>query len=290
MTNIPNTTDKLTEYKDVHKIEYRKLITNDDLTQCSELQKTIFRISGMDVFSQATINVITRENPDVGVAVGVFDNSVLVGFIVGFARTIRSIDIVTMGLKEEYPYFLFGYKLLTLFSEIAFDLGVRTVYYMFDPLELNVGRLCFFMGLFTAKKYKVRAYTPDTTHKVVDIVEARWGFKARKKPARRIFDCATGSYSVDDYCSYYYYFWPKDLLSYPVARHDYFPDSPVILIEIPTNYTLIKTTHVKEAEKMRKDSRKVFVEYIKKRKYFIRECITDTTGGTEKTYYVLLKK
>lgn len=258
-------------------IEYRELETEDDFDQCINLQKGIFNFSDVDVVSQLVLRLIARDNPPMGISLGVFKNvnskSELIGFVLAFATfNEKSVYIVLMGIKPEYQNGVYGYKLLLKFREVAITKCLHTMHCVFEPLESNLARLyCESLG-FQGIKYNL----DSGEHQIPsDKMFVKWEFTSKK-----VSDKIERSREVKR----------EDIDLSILANEKYFPETNKVLIEIPNNFIQLKEINLSIALHWRLSTRKLFNEYINNRGYIVSDCISKKTENGRKTYYMLEKR
>lgn len=129
-----------------------------ELRAVEELQKQIWGSSDLEVLPSLALIPIIEVG---GVLLGAFDQSELVGFVLGFpgiedGRLILHSDM--LAVKPEYRSHGLGYRLKLAQRDKALEKGIDTITWTFDPLQslnahLNFGRL----GVIS-NRYKVNYY------------------------------------------------------------------------------------------------------------------------------------
>lgn len=133
---------------------YRKLSTPGDMGQAEELQRVVWSGSDTDIVPTHFLLALVRNG---GLVLGAFDDTKLVGFVVGFLGTDqKSPDRPAMtrlkhashmmGVLPEYRNSGVGFHLKCLQREDAIENGVRLATWTYDPLQsrnanLNIRRL-----------------------------------------------------------------------------------------------------------------------------------------------------
>jgi len=266
-------------------IEYKEITTHQDFDQCIELQRSIFGLTDTDLISPLFLKLVSRNNPPVGISLGVFlesnDKSELIGFILGIATFIESsIYTLSLGIRQDHQNKIFGYKLLLKYREIALSKKVLYMFGIFDPLESHLSRLYFSSLGFIGIKYEEEAYILSNidTKKYVpaDSLLIRWDFKS-ESTLKKLSGFKTPV--------------TQELLqNIPIATDIYMPESPNILVEIPGNFIQMKNDDIESARKWRESTRNIFAEYINNRHYIVSDCYSFNQEDTRKTYYLLEEK
>jgi len=266
-------------------IEYKELTTIQDFDQCIELQRSIFGLTDFELISPLFLKLIFRNNPPIGISLGMFLVSQfekeLVGFIIGFATFIENSIYVTLGgIKTEHQRKGYGYNLFLKFREFSLEKQIGCMYCIFDPLESHLSRLYFSSLGFIGIKYEEEAYILSNidTKKYVpaDSLLIRWDFKS-ESTLKKLSGFKTPV--------------TQELLqNIPIATDIYMPESPNILVEIPGNFIQMKNDDIESARKWRESTRNIFAEYINNRHYIVSDCYSFNQEDTRKTYYLLEEK
>ncbi|HET6891411.1 MAG TPA: GNAT family N-acetyltransferase [Pyrinomonadaceae bacterium] len=142
----------------VSAITIRNVKELSELRAVEELQKQIWGCSDLEVLPSLALIPIIEVG---GVLLGAFDQSELVGFVLGFpgieeGRLILHSDM--LAVKPEYRSHGLGYRLKLAQREKALEKGIDTITWTFDPLQslnahLNFGRL----GVIS-NRYRVNYY------------------------------------------------------------------------------------------------------------------------------------
>jgi predicted GNAT superfamily acetyltransferase len=267
------------------KIEYKELSTIDDFNQCIDLQKNVSNLSELEVVSPLFLKLIARNDPPIGVSLGVFgiqqSKTELIGYIIAFATFVQSsIYAVLMGIKQEYQNRGLGYELYLKFREIALE---KKIYYMngvFDPIKSNLAHLYFTRLGFTGIKYIEEVITNSNTNNnryvPNDGLLIRWDFNSVNTIER-----IKNKSNIDA---------DPNFFSYPIASLDNMPDFSHILIEIPENYDRLINEDFEKALNYRIETRRIFLEYINFRHYVACDCYSLKIDNQRKIYYLLKKQ
>ena len=154
-----------------------------ELRAVEELQKQIWGCSDLEVLPSLALIPIIEVG---GVLLGAFDQSELVGFVLGFpgiedGRLILHSDM--LAVKPQYRSHGLGYRLKLAQRDQALEKGIDTITWTFDPLQslnahLNFGRL----GVIS-NRYKVNYYgqTSSFLHRTgTDRVWVTWLLKSER--------------------------------------------------------------------------------------------------------------
>jgi predicted GNAT superfamily acetyltransferase len=238
-------------------VEYRKLATDDDFAQASELQRKIFGFSDLDLVSPLMLRLVARDTPPMGLHVGAFlsdaKESRLVGVMLGFATFLeRSVYTVLLGVDPDFQDGIYGYRLLLKFRELAMDQGLQTMYGVYDPTNPKLARLYNGGVGFVGTQY------------LTDKILFRWDFASDHVVAKLNRTHKTSGFTEDD---------PR-----PLIREGLLPDADEVLLEIDEGLTV---------EERKEQGGAVLGEYLNRRGYTIVDCVTARAGDHRKSYYVL---
>jgi predicted GNAT superfamily acetyltransferase len=258
-------------------IEYRELTASDDIEQCLDLQRQVFGFTETELISPLFFKLISRGNPPVGIAIGVFDNrdgrQNLIGLMIGFASFLeKSVYTVLLGIQPAYQAGIYGYKLLLKFREIASSRGIETMYGVFEPLEANLARLYVGGVGFIPTEYFVDVSDAQVPS---DKFLFRWDFDSPHTQKKLGHSTKPAFAEVFD--------------STLLALTNNFPDEPRIFVEIPGDWLQTKTADPESARFWRLQTRAILAEYVNHRHYTVIDCLSGKVAGERKTYYVLEK-
>jgi len=266
-------------------IEYRELSTAEDFNQCIELQKSIFGMSEIDVISPLFLKLIARNNPPIGISLGIFKSdlnlSELIGFIIGFATfQQKSIYSVTLGIKPEYQNNVYGYRLMLKYREVALSKNIEFLFGLFDPLDANIARFNIACLGYIAFNYIIDSQTllDEKNKKYItnDKIVVRWDINTSKTIDRISGIKRNNNQKVPNL--------------FPIATTQCMPEAPSVLVEIPEDFNYLLVNKIDEAFVWRISTREIFKEYINKRQYIISDCFSIKHDYNRKTYYLLEKK
>lgn len=265
-------------------IEYRELLTDEDFTQCITLQKEIFGFSDVNCVSPLFLKLIARNNPPVGISLGLFVNrygkSELIGFIIGFASFIeKSIHAVLMGIINEFQDQGLGRSIYLEFRKRALERDIHYMYGIFDPIESQLAYIYFSKLGFTGIKYEPEAYKLSNTDILNDIpidkLLIKWDFLSEE-----VISKINGTFYKNS---------ETILQEVPVANTETIEKASKILIQIPDSFSDLKLKNFEEAKNWRLSTRKIFTQYINNRNYRVIDCFSNKTPSGRKTYYLLEK-
>ena len=260
------------------KIEYRKLASQDDFSQCIDLQRSIFGLSDIDIVSPLILQLIARENPSMGILLGAFkiteEKQELIGFIISMATSLeRSLYGTVIGVKTQYLNKGYGLYLILKLREEALKNNLEYLFGVYEPLDKNLAHLYINHLGFIGTHYQEDIYylngTNKKDHVPTDKILFKWDFK---------------SLSKDDKIKNNSREW---LQLYPIATSDNMPDSPHVLVEIPYNFDLMKKEDIKKAMYWRQRTKEIFTHYINHRNYIIYDYLTSRENQIKKSFYLL---
>jgi len=265
-------------------IEYRELTTNEEFNQCVELQKNIFDFSDIDIISPLFLKLIARNNPPIGLSMGIFktdfNKSELIGFIIGFATFLeKSLYSVILGIKPEYQNKIYGYKLMLNYRDVALSRNIEFLFGLFDPLEANIARFNISSLGYIAYKYiidSVECFDDNNKYVPNDKIVVRWDINTSKTIER-----INGIKRYNN----------QEILNlFPIATSQSMPEIPIVLVEIPEDFNYLLLNKIDEALAWRISTCEIFKEYINKRQYIISDCFSIRHENNRKTYYLLEKQ
>lgn len=260
------------------KIVYEELASIEDINQCIDMQRSLFKLSDVDIVSPLILQLIARGNPPMGITLGAFDESdgkrELIGFIFTMATfQERSIYGAMMGVKPQYQHQGFGLNLFLNLREIAIKRNVDYFYGVFEPLEKKLAHLYINHLGFTGTHYQKAAYyqhsTNEKEHVATDKILLKWDLKAFSTHDKNRNNS-------------------KELMAkYPFATKDNIPDSPYVLVEIPNDFSIMEKKDLAEAMYWRQCTKDIFMHYINQRNYIIYDCLSFEENQINKSFYLL---
>jgi predicted GNAT superfamily acetyltransferase len=263
------------------KIEYKELISEEDIKQCIQLQKIIFNLSDADLISPLFFKLIARNNPPIGISIGAYmildSKPELIGFALGFATfENKSVYVPLMGVLPEYQNKIYGYKLSLKFREIALSKGLKKLYCVFDPVLANLARLyCVSLGCIGIKYEDNK--TVCTDHDIPDDkLLVLWDFNAQTTIEK--INCVKKNRNL------------SLIDERTIATSEYLPKLPMVFVEIPDNYIQLKNSNFESALQWRISTREILSEYINNRHYIISDCHSLKINKERKTYFLLEKQ
>jgi len=259
-------------------IIFKKLDSADDFSQCVDLQRNLFNMSDVDVVSPLMLQLIARENPPMGFALGAFDVSEkkqeLIGFVMAMAMLHeKSIYGTMIGIKPQYQSLGYGLNLILKIREIAIGENIDYLYGVYEPLDKKLAHLYINHLGFTGTYYQEDVYYLNDTNQKVHIPTDKILFKWDMK--------AFSDYDKKKNNS-------KELLQqYPVATKDEMPDSPYVFVEIPSDFNLLKKENIEEALFWRQSTKDIFTHYINHRNFIVYDYLTIKETPVKKSFYLL---
>ena len=139
-------------------IVLRDITEHSELKAVEELQKQIWGCSDREILPSLALIPIIEIG---GVLIGAFDETDLVGFVLGFpgiedGRLILHSDM--LGVKPEYRSHRLGYRLKLAQREKALEKGIDKITWTFDPLQSLNAHLNFSRLGVISNRYKVNYY------------------------------------------------------------------------------------------------------------------------------------
>lgn len=266
-------------------IVYKELTGIDDFNQCIKLQKSIFNFSDINVISPLFLRLIARNNPPIGIALGVFRSeggeNELIGIAIGFATFLqRSIDTVIIGIIPEFQNRIYGYKLVKKYIEIAQSKNIEFFYAVVDPLDANIARFDISYFGYIGYKYEIdKNVSVGTENKATipdDKLLIRWDLNIQKMK--------------DQFFNKKVFNKKEAIKKIPLATHNNLPDSQKVLVNIPEDFAQLKINQFEEAKEWRIKMRHILTEYINTRNYTISHCFSLKVNRNRRTYYLLEKE
>lgn len=258
------------------KIEYRKLVSPKDFSQCIDLQRSLFGLSDIDIVSPLILQLIARENPPMGVLLGAFnmneEEQELIGFAISMATFQRnSMYLAMVGVMPQYRNQGIGINILLKLREAALHIKFDYICWVFEPLERKLAHFYVNnLGAFGVHYHEEINHQPkkyENDNIPMDKILFKWDLKSYSSYNRNL---------------------PWELLrSYPIASQDNKPDSPYVLVEIPKDFTLLKKEDVTSAKDWRQSTKEIFTHYINLRNYTIYDCVTFEENLNKKSFYLL---
>lgn len=139
-------------------IVLRDITEHSELKAVEDLQKEIWGCSDREILPSLALIPIIEIG---GVLIGAFDESDLVGFVLGFpgiedGRLILHSEM--LGVRPEYRSHRLGYRLKLAQREKALEKGIDKITWTFDPLQSLNAHLNFTRLGVISNRYKVNYY------------------------------------------------------------------------------------------------------------------------------------
>jgi predicted GNAT superfamily acetyltransferase len=263
------------------EIVIKELDSFEQFEELGKLQREIWNLSDRDQISTITLRSLSMKYPIMGLMLGAYHNSNMVGFVVCMpTRESNTLYGMIMGVRPEYRNFEVGNKLGLKVLEECNRQNIDKICWTFEPLDSRLGHLYINKWGAVAIKYEPGYY------QLKDEVNS-------KLPLDRfIVDCHLQSARVINRVN-------KDakplslsqaLLQYPIADDNNYPDHPSVLVKIPSDFNVLKQNNLDEAIAFRMRTRLVFDEYINNRAYFIAGMYSEKKDGMRQNYYLMEKR
>lgn len=265
--------------KMVQEIEFRLLSGFQEYEKCFELQKEIFKTSDKDTLPPIFLNLLSRENPRVGFALGAFnkENDELVGFFLNVAGVEEnSVYCMTLGIKPGFQQKNIGINFFKALRKHAIASGIKHIYGIFEPLEGNLGNFYFSKLGLTGIKYESDVYELQENDFPIDKILLKWDINSSQTNEK-----IDGTYKKENI---------ENLLdNYPIANHTDELKSNKLLIQIPDDFIRLKQGNRQEALKWRMKTRELFIKYLNEKSYQITDFYSQITDNRRENYYLLEK-
>jgi predicted GNAT superfamily acetyltransferase len=263
------------------EIDIKEIDSFEQFEEMSHLQHEIWKLSDKDQISSITLKALSMKYPIMGMMLGAYHKSKLVGFVVCLpTRESQTLYGMILGVSPQYQNFDIGNKLGLKILEKCNKENINKICWTFDPLDSRLGHLYLNKWGAIAIKYEPNYYQLKDEHSEALPLD-RFIVDCNLKSARVIKKAHGASLSLS---------LEKALLNFPVADANNYPEEPSVLFEIPSNFPKIKHTSPEEAIAIRLRTRAVFEEYLNKRSYFIADLFIEKKDGKRKCYYLMEKR
>jgi len=263
------------------EIEIKELDSFEQFEELAQLQKKIWHLSDRDQISTITLRALSMKYPIMGLILGAYHNETMVGFVVCTpTRESNTLYGMIMGVFPEYHNFEVGNKLGLKVLEKCTKENITKICWTYDPLDSRLGHLYLNKWGAIAIKYEA------------DYYQLKDEYNSKIPLDRLIVDCHLQSTRVIKKAKKEMetLSLKKALSKFPVADENNFPDEPSILLEIPSDFNILKQTSLEQAVAFRLKTRLVFEEYINNRSYFIAEMLSEKYDGKRNNYYLMEKR
>ncbi len=263
-------------------ITIRRLQTNDEYLACLELQKLTWGEGFVDLASPAILKVSQRLG---GVTAGAFDRwGKLVGFVFGLTgyrdgEPVHWSDM--LAVRPEWRGMGLGKSLKLFQREEVIKLGVRFVFWTYDPLEarnanLNLNGLGVLIDEYVENMYA--ADEEGTTLRSgpgTDRFVVRWPIADE-----RVLKTLQGELKPhpEQYSSISIVNTAIDAGGNLLAVHSELPDDATVRIEIPASIQDVKNRSTQEGYRWRLNTRRAFTHYLSRGYRIEAFCIDPDTG------------
>jgi predicted GNAT superfamily acetyltransferase len=259
----------------------KELDSFSQFEELAQMQKKIWHLSDRDQISTITLRTLSMEYPIMGIMLGAYQNSEMVGFVICTpTRESNTLYGMIMGVLPEYQNFEVGNKLGFKVLEKCNKENISKICWTYDPLDSKLGHLYLNKWGAIAIKYEANYY------------QLKDEYNSKLPLDRFIVDCHLQSPRITKRIN-------KDveplslsqaLSEFPVADADNYPDHPAVLVKIPADFNSLKKTNPREAIIFRMNTRLVFEEYINNRAYFIAGMYSEELNGERENFYLMEKR
>ena len=263
-------------------VNYRELSGFSEFEACFLLQKELFNLSEKDVLPPIFINLLTRENPRIGFALGAFkiddEREQLIGFILATAsHEANSLYGMITGIIPEFRKNGIGFGLFLALKEKALMHNINTFYGIFDPMEGNLANLYFKKLGMIATNYEAEAFELCDNKFPIDKVLLEWNLNSSKTESSLDL---TYSRETSIEAKQKHQLITKNNKSKALK----------VMLEIPSDFILLKKQDLQKALEWRMEIRELLIEYINVRKYVVSDFYTRIINNKRENYYLLEKQ
>lgn len=232
-------------------MEIRELKGAHEIEELIRLQERVYGLSAKDVMSPITLTSMTQEHCKTGWILGAFDRDEMVAFCIGLA-TIRPGEVYghMLGVSPEYRDMGIGSSLLSASFDVYRRDGMRRVWWTYEPLEAR--NACLYLNRFGARCIK---YLEDYYH--VNSERYRGIPLDRFLVVLDLFEDHGHGIGGKD--------MPNGLSLQHPADEERSPESPIVLVEIPSDYETIRAREEHAAAMWRRKTRALLKEYVNMR-------------------------
>jgi len=275
-------------------ISIEKITTIQGFHRCEELQRQVW---GMEDISIVPLHLLLTAQKNGGLVLGAFDEQeAMIGFVFGFLGMTDQGQVKhcshMAGVLPEYQGQRIGYRLKLAQREHALAQGLDLATWTYDPLEgtnasLNISKL----GVIC------RTYLPDVYGDTgiqlhldlpTDRFEVEWWVRSQRVQER--LGSRHGKLTLDK---------ALDMGAERVNRTEFdgrgllrsevddrAPGAEALLIEIPADFQVLKSTDMGLAREWRMQTRQIFVDCFGAG-YVATEFISEVQEGRRRNFYLL---
>lgn len=270
----------------MNTIEFKEFSSYAHIEACIQLQETIFELPDLHKLPPMLLNLLTRKNPQIGIAIGAFDTATIPetmrGYLLSIATSERGAHYGLMvGVVPEQGNRHLGFGLINIFRKIALSYNIIHFYGVYDPLEGNLANLYLNRVGFT-----VLSYEPNPFEHITNLSQ-----KLNIPNDRALFHWEMNSTRTQSKLSETYNKpnWQEIHSNTSIATLSHMPDAPRVLIEIPGDFITLSKQAPTEALQWRLSTRALFSEYLNHRGYSATEFYSERGETGRKNFYLLEK-
>lgn len=282
-------------------VEIRPLSTLSELAEVEPLEREIWGSSDLEIISVHTLHAMVHSG---GQILGAFHGNQLIGFVVSIlgsqsnpqllAASQLKIYSVIAGVARAYQNQNVGYLLKLAQREFAVRLGIPQVVWTYDPLESRNARFNIFKLGAICHRYHRNFHgemSGINAGIATDRFEVDWwvhhdqvqaSVEGVKRPLS-ISQLPTNDFTIIN---------PTTLNSAGLLEisDTWLPaESNILLVEIPTNYQVVKQQDFVLANRWRHQTRLIF-EAVFSCGYTVTDFIYEEINKVRRSYYVLTKR
>lgn len=261
---------------------YRKLNGFDEYEECFKLQQEIFGLEEKDTFAPVQLNLLNRDFPKNGYAIGALkktnEKEELIGFFLATASfEPKSLYGILMGIKPGFVNKGIGFQLFLKLRQLALLEKKETLYFIYEPLDSKLGNFYFNKLGVLGIKYEIDAFKLCNHNYPVDKLLVQWDFYP--SDAKSNITGKTKKPPLNDIIN-----------KYPIADTKHFFNSEKVLLKIPDDLFALKKEDYLKALAWRETTRNLFDEYVNSQGYCVTGFYSQIQNNQRENYYLLEKK
>jgi predicted GNAT superfamily acetyltransferase len=254
--------------------DIRLLTTQTEFEACAALQREIWGIPEAEAMSSITMHALAMEYPRLGILLGAFDDTEMVGFTVFMA----AFDPQTayghmLGVRPEYRDSGLGGHLMQETTHLLKQQGVRYYCFTFDPLESRNAHLYLNRQGAVGIKFKPDAYGVSGA--------MHGGLPMDRLLARVDLDAPLPLPPPG---------FAEALQRYPIATPDLMPEAEAVLVEIPSDIAGLRNQDHPAALAASQSARTLFIEYITNHGLVSSALIRGEQDGLPRSFHLLKRR
>ncbi len=260
-------------------ITIRELHSNKDIDDCIALQSRIWGLTEATRMSPVTLKAMSLDHPRMSYQIGAFLGDRMVAFQIIFATMeVGTVYGHMIGIEKEYR----DHNIAHLMHQHLFALlrvqGMKRMVWTYEPLEGRNANNYIVKSGGTVIRYLPAHYADDVDAMSGGMPMDRF-LMAVELDSPRVHDAMEGRFRREDV--------HELLAAHPVATAGNMPDTPAVLVRIPSDLQTLKRENLEEAVRVRLETRDIFTEYVNIRGFISERFVTGVVDGERHNYYVL---